>query len=433
MDIKEKFGKFLSRDAQDAIKDSEDLEDAVQAVFYLVAAGKGDKPLKPHLIKALEFMMQYFEWFSGENNQTLTCSQNSEKPFDCSKCDKKFALEEEAGKCCEEHQPADIPVSETEPKDGEEKTFFEMLDESSDKQIRGKSNPSQQPKNAVPRQGSSKDVELKEKPFTCATCGKKLQLEETESHKCKELSCTHCEKTFKKPANLKKHEKTHTVTPEPFKCTDCGKKFSIEGSKYKGKPSRCQECHKKFMMNPANRPVCDFYKAGQCKFGPKGQNKEGKCYNRHPEPCKKSSSGPCSDKKCTLMHTAPVCTFFKKQACERKFCKFTHPKPAPKPASNEGDKADFKQSRKQENSDLKKEECELKKQIEEKNHSNAQFAAINSKIDSFLEQVTKRINQMENTIEANAANNNRMSYQNAAFPPMMMQQNSQLQPMQRMM
>ena len=139
MDIKEKFGKYLSRDAQDAIKDSEDLEDAVQAVFYLVAAGKGDKPLKPHLIKALEFMMQYFEWFSGEKNQTLTYSQNSEKPFNCSKCDKKFDLEDEAGKCCELHEPADITVRETDQKDGEERSFFDMLDEKSDGQV--KANP----------------------------------------------------------------------------------------------------------------------------------------------------------------------------------------------------------------------------------------------------------------------------------------------------
>ena len=80
----------------------------------------------------------------------------------------------------------------------------------------------------------------------------------------------------------------------------------------------------KFIRNPANRPVCEFYKAGHCKFGPKGQNKEGKCYNRHPDPCNKSNSGPCADKKCKFMHAAPICTFFKKKTCERKFCKFTH-------------------------------------------------------------------------------------------------------------
>ena len=136
-------------------------------------------------------MMQYFEWYSGENNQTLTCSQNSENPFSCSKCDKKFALEEEAGKCCEDHEPADITVRETEEKDGEEKTFFDMLDEQSGDQSKGKSTPSQQPKNAAPREGTSSDLQVKEKPFKCQTCGVFMGGDETFDHKCEELACPH--------------------------------------------------------------------------------------------------------------------------------------------------------------------------------------------------------------------------------------------------
>ena len=61
-------------------------------------------------------------------------------------------------------------------------------------------------------------------------------------------------------------------------------------------------------------------------FGPKGQNKEGKCYKRHPAPCQKFEAGECDDKTCTYMHAAPVCTFFLKNKCQRKHCKFTHPK-----------------------------------------------------------------------------------------------------------
>ena len=432
MDIKEKFGKYLSRDAQDAIKDSEDLEEAVQAVFYLVAAGKGDKPLKPHLIKAVEFMMQYFEWFSGENNQTLTCSQNSEKPFSCSKCEKKFALEEEAGKCCDDHESADITAKETEHKDGEEKSFFDMLDdEQSEDQSKGKSTPSQQPKNVAPREGTSSDLQVKEKPFKCQTCGVFMGADETYDHKCEELTCPHpkCDKKFKKQAILKKHEKTHK-SGEPYSCTECGKNFTIEKTTFKGKPSRCPECYKKFKSaDPANRPICEFYKAGHCKYGPKGQNKEGKCYHRHPEPCQKFASGKCTDKKCSLMHTAPVCTFFKKNACGRKFCKFSHPKPPPKTASDEEQKTEKKKPKKPENSEENGKQRKLK---EDKTPSNAHIVEINSKIDSFLEQVTKRINQMESRIEANGTiNNNRMNYQAAAFPQLMMQTQPPMQPMQQ--
>ena len=129
------------------------------------------------------------------------------------------------------------------------------------------------------------------------------------------------------------------------------------------------------------------------------------------------------------MHAAPVCTFFKKNACERKFCKFSHPKPTPKAASNEEQKNEKKKPKKPENSEQNE---KLRKSKEEKNLSNAQIVEINSKIDSFLEQVTKRINQMESRIEANGSiNNNRMNYQGAAFPQMMMQSQPHMQQMQQ--
>ena len=146
---------------------------------------------------------------------------------------------------------------------------------------------------------------------------------------------------------MKNHEKIHTAI-EPFTCMDCDKEFTAEDSKYKGKLSRCPECYKKSKNNPDNKRICEFYKAGHCKYGPQGQNKEGKCYNRHPEPCQKD--GECTDKKCAFMHAAPVCTFFKKQACKRKFCKFTHPKPVQKG----GQKSDVHQSKKVENLDQNK-------------------------------------------------------------------------------
>ena len=267
--------------------------------------------------------------------------------------------------------------------------------------------------------------------FKCQTCGVFMGADETCDHKCEELTCPHpkCDKKFKKQANLKRHEKTHN-SDGPFSCTDCGKSFAIEKSTFKGKPSRCPECYKKFRStDPTSKPICEFYKAGHCKYGPKGQNKDGKCYNRHPEPCQKSIAGKCTDKKCLLMHAAPVCTFFKKNACERKFCKFSHPKPTPKAASNEEQKNEKKKPKKPENSEQNE---KLRKSKEEKNLSNAQIVEINSKIDSFLEQVTKRINQMESRIEANGSiNNNRMNYQGAAFPQMMMQAQPPMQTMQQ--
>ena len=112
-----------------------------------------------------------------------------------------------------------------------------------------------------------------------------------------------------------------------------------------------------------------------------------------------------------------MCTFFKKKACERKFCKFTHPKPAQKDLGK-------KFPEKPENPEHKKPKNHDKKE----SHSDAHIVKMNSKIDTFLEEVSKRINQMESKIEAN---NNRMNFQSAAFPSMMMQQNPQLQTMQQ--
>ena len=129
------------------------------------------------------------------------------------------------------------------------------------------------------------------------------------------------------------------------------------------------------------------------------------------------------------MHAAPVCTFFKKQACERKFCKFSHPKPEPKSAPKHEQKADLKKVKNPENAD---QNGNNRLAEQEKNPSDAHIVAINSKMDTFLEQVTKRINQMELKLEANAINNNRLNYQNASFSPMMIQQTPQLQSMPRM-
>ena len=101
--------------------------------------------------------------------------------------------------------------------------------------------------------------------------------------------------------------------------------------------------------------------------------------------------------------------------CERKFCKFTHPKKVKKPESAENKKQKIDENK--------------------KNPSGAHSAEEDSKLESFLEQwaskFTKMLAQMDSKIEANI-NNNRMGYQSAAFPQLVMQQNPQLQPMQRL-
>ena len=114
--------------------------------------------------------------------------------------------------------------------------------------------------------------QCEEKSFSCSECDKEFSYEKDlknheSTHKGKLFECSKCDQTFKRSSELKNHEKIHTEK-EPFTCVDCGDEFMPGDIKFKGKLSRCPECHKKFRSDPANKPVCEFYKAGHCKYGP---------------------------------------------------------------------------------------------------------------------------------------------------------------------
>ncbi|XP_007953619.1 hypermethylated in cancer 2 protein [Orycteropus afer afer] len=64
--------------------------------------------------------------------------------------------------------------------------------------------------------------------------------------------CTVCEKTYKDPATLRQHEKTHWLT-RPFPCNICGKMFTQRGTMTRHmrshlglKPFACDECGMRF-------------------------------------------------------------------------------------------------------------------------------------------------------------------------------------------
>ena len=161
--------------------------------------------------------------------------------------------------------------------------------------------------------------QCEEKPFSCSECDKEFSyekdmLEHKKTHKEKSFECSTCDRKFKRPNDLRNHEKIHNK----LTCADCGEEFEgkHEEKSKNNRPSRCPECDKK--LRQKNSSVCDFYRAGHCMFGPKGQNKKGKCYKKHPEPCEKFSDGGCKDSNCQFMHRAPVCTFYLKKKCDRK-------------------------------------------------------------------------------------------------------------------
>ena len=115
----------------------------------------------------------------------------------------------------------------------------------------------------------------------------------------------------------------------------------------------------------------------------------------------KFAEGECADKNCAFMHTAPVCTFYLKQKCERKHCKFTHKKP-----SSQSDPPKMKTS--------------------EKNNKNPSVApnvsndAKNSE-QAFLDLLTahtKRLEQRLDQMQEKMEKNNNVWPQNTAFSQM---------------
>ncbi|XP_049424604.1 zinc finger protein 629-like [Epinephelus fuscoguttatus] len=96
------------------------------------------------------------------------------------------------------------------------------------------------------------------KPFRCSECGKYFSLWQhlrkhirTHSEE-KRFSCSVCKKSFTRSGNLHKHMRTHTGE-KPYSCSVCKKSFTESGNLYKHmrthsgeKPHSCSVCKKSF-------------------------------------------------------------------------------------------------------------------------------------------------------------------------------------------
>ncbi|XP_063289954.1 zinc finger protein 850-like [Pelobates fuscus] len=128
-------------------------------------------------------------------------------------------------------------------------------------------------------------VHRKEKPFSCAECGKsfvfatRLRKHEKVHSRKKPFSCTECGKSFTRYSHLVLHERIHTGD-KPFSCPECQKcfasKYSLNSHKklhMSEKPYTCLECGKSFLhssqfishcnTHTGERPFC-CSECGKC-------------------------------------------------------------------------------------------------------------------------------------------------------------------------
>ena len=75
--------------------------------------------------------------------------------------------------------------------------------------------------------------------------------------------------TMPQAAGKKPNQKETNSREELFSCKQCDKKFPATNELKEHEMSH----------------ICDAYKKGTCKYGPRGKNSQGQCHFKHPRPC----------------------------------------------------------------------------------------------------------------------------------------------------
>ncbi|XP_075072306.1 hypermethylated in cancer 2 protein [Mixophyes fleayi] len=117
----------------------------------------------------------------------------------------------------------------------------------------GKGFPSSEQLNAHVETHTEEELYIKEEDSYCKEEAEDLSTPNTTfPNESRPFKCSVCERSYKDPATLRQHEKTHWLT-RPFPCNICGKMFTQRGTMTRHmrshlglKPFACEECGMRF-------------------------------------------------------------------------------------------------------------------------------------------------------------------------------------------
>ena len=126
-------------------------------------------------------------------------------------------------------------------------------------------------------------------------------------------------------AARKEFEEKNNITMEPLRDPE-----EEDGSTNKDEE---ENANKEEKRAEEKKPVCNWYKRGNCRFGRSGRNREGQCYKEHPETCPLFDQMGwkrlgCQNKRCKLLHREVCNSWMAEGRCrfkENGRCRYYHP------------------------------------------------------------------------------------------------------------